>query len=60
MTKETAERPECTQKRMLRWMAGVSLKDRRTSESIRQLFGVEAIETMPKQMRLRWFGPYSN
>ena len=42
--------------RMLRWMAGVRLKERRTSESIRQLFGVEAIEKVARPMRLRWFG----
>ena len=56
MTKETTDRLERTQMRMLRWMAGVSLKERRTSESIRQLFGVEAIEKVARQMRLRWFG----
>ena len=55
MTKETVDRLERTQMRMLRWMTVVSLKERRTSESIRQLFGVEPIEKVARQMRLRWF-----
>ena len=31
---------------MIRWMCGVSLKDRRTSEELRNLFGVEPITTV--------------
>ena len=48
MTKETVDRLERTQMRMLRWMTVVSLKERRTSESIRQLFGVEPIEKVAR------------
>ena len=56
MTKETMYRLECTQMRMLRWMAGISRAERRTNASIREAFGVEAIEKVARQMRLRWYG----
>ena len=31
---------------MIRWMCGVSMKDRRTSEQLRNLVGVEPITTV--------------
>ena len=52
MTKETMYRLECTQMRMLRWMAGISRAERRTNASIREAFWVEAIEKVARQMRL--------
>ena len=40
---------------MIRWMCGVSMKDRRTSEEMRGLVGVEPITTVIKSGRLRWY-----
>ena len=40
---------------MIRWMCGVSMKDRRTSEELRELVGVERITTVIKCGRLRWY-----
>ena len=41
---------------MTRWMCGVSMKDRRTSEELRKLVGVEPITTVIRSGRLRWYG----
>ena len=40
---------------MIRWMCGVSLKDRRTSEELRRLVGVEHITTVIRSGRLRCY-----
>ena len=40
---------------MIRWMGGVSMKDRRTSEELTELVGVEPITTVIKSGRLRWY-----
>ena len=37
-------------------MGGVSMKDRRTCEELRELGGVEPITTVIKSDRLRWYG----
>ena len=41
---------------MIRWMCGVSIKDRRTSEELRKLIGVQPITTVIRSGRLRWYG----
>ena len=41
---------------MIRWMGGISMKDRRTSEELRKLVGVEPITTVIRSGRLRWYG----
>ena len=41
---------------MIRLMYGVSMKDRRTSEELRRMAGVEFITTVIKRGRLRWYG----
>ena len=41
---------------MIRWMCGISLKDRRTNEELRRLVGVEPITTFIRSDRLRWYG----
>ena len=41
---------------MIRWMCGVSMKDRRTSEELRKLVGVQPITTVIRGGRLRWYG----
>jgi len=47
---------ERTEKRILRWILGVSLKDRKRSEDIRQAVGVACITDKIREARLRWFG----
>ena len=41
---------------MIRWMCGISMKDRRTNEELRRLVGVEPITTFIRSGRLRWYG----
>ena len=41
---------------MIRWMCGVSLKDRRTSEELIKLVGVQPITSVIRRGRLRWYG----
>jgi hypothetical protein len=42
--------------RMIRWMYGISLRDRVPSEELRVWVGVEAISDVCMRNRLRWFG----
>ena len=41
---------------MIRWMCGISLKDRMTNEELRRLVGVEPITPFSRSGRLRWYG----
>ena len=41
---------------MIRWMCGVKLNDRKKSEELRELLGLEPVSLMIKKSRLRWFG----
>ena len=41
---------------MIRWMCGISLKDRRTNEELRRLVGVEPITTFIRSAIQRWYG----
>ncbi|XP_038052734.1 uncharacterized protein LOC119725402 [Patiria miniata] len=41
---------------MIRWMCGVSLADRLSSEELRRRVGVEGIGIVLRRHRLRWFG----
>lgn len=47
---------ERTQMRMLRWMAGIQMCERRKNEDIRKAFGLEPISDVIRRSRLRWFG----
>ena len=47
---------EIAEMQMMRWMCGISLKDRRTNEELRRLGGVEPITTVIRSGRLRWYG----
>ena len=42
--------------RMVRWMCGVKLKDRLPSKELRERLGVDDIELVLQQNRLRWYG----
>src|SRR6266516_3897905 len=41
---------------MVRWMSGVTLKERRTSEELRHGLGIEGVDSVVCRGRLRWFG----
>ena len=47
---------EIAEIQMIRWMCGISMKDRRISEELRKLVGVEPITTVITSGRLRWYG----
>ena len=40
---------------MIRWMCGVSMKDRMTSKELRRLLGVEPITTVIRSGSLGWY-----
>ena len=42
------------QKEQIRWMCGISMKDRRTNEELRMLVGIESITTVIRSGRMRW------
>ena len=41
--------------KMIRWRCGISMKDRRTSEELRKLVGLEPITTVIRSGRLGWY-----
>ena len=41
---------------MVKWMCGVKLKDRLPSKELRERLGVDVIELILQQNRLRWYG----
>ena len=47
---------ERAEMQMIRWMCGISLKDRMTNEELRRLVGVEPITTFIRSGILRWYG----
>ena len=64
MTYESVTRPllvdvglkfERAEEQMIGWMGGISMTDRRTSEELRRLVGVEPITTVIRSGRLRWY-----
>jgi hypothetical protein len=56
MKVEHEEKLERTEMRMIRWMCGVSLRDKRTNADLRKRIGVEPIGVVLRRNRLRWFG----
>ena len=44
---------------MVRWMCGVSLKDRKRSEVLYGLLGVQSVAEVVRRGRLRWFGMWN-
>ena len=56
MSKYILDLFESTEMRMLRWMMGVSLKDKMRSEDLRRHAGVENIHKVMRRNRLRWYG----
>ena len=47
---------ERTERMMVRWMCGVSLKDRKRSEDLCNLLGIDCVADVVRRGRLRWFG----
>ena len=47
---------ERAEMQMIRWMCGVSMKDRRASEEWKKLVGVQPITTVIRNGRPRWYG----
>jgi len=45
-----------TEMGMVRWMYGVKLHERKESEELRELLGLEPVSLVIKKSRLRWFG----
>ena len=45
-----------TEMRMLRWIQGVSLREHKRNEEIREAATVQPIATYLMQKRLRWYG----
>ena len=43
-------------RRMLRYMAGVTWRDRLRSEEVAERCGVETLDVLLRRRRLRWFG----
>ena len=49
-------RLERTERMMVRWMCGVSLKDRHLTADLYQSLGIENVAEVVRRSRLRWFG----
>ena len=54
MTAEQSGRLECMGIRIVRWMCGVSLRDRVPSVELREKMGIESVSDAMKQNRIRW------
>ena len=46
---------ERTERMMVRWMCGVSLKDRKRSEDLCNFLGINCVADVVRRGRLRWF-----
>jgi len=53
---EDMRRMERADMRMIRWMCGISLLERKTREQICELVEVEPLDVVMRRRRLRWFG----
>jgi len=56
MKLEDMQRLERTEKMMIRWMCGVTLKDKNSSEELRNKLGIVSVSDIVRRGRLRWFG----
>ena len=45
-----------TEMSMIRWMCGLTLKERKKNTELRELFGWEPVSLVIKKDSLRWFG----
>src|SRR6218665_1263644 len=56
LTRKEEELLERAEMRMLQWILGVSLRDRRRNEDIREVLGVACITDKVREARMRWYG----
>ena len=49
-------RLEVAERRMIRWMAGASLRERHSTKELRGRMGLVDVTSIMRQARLRWFG----
>jgi hypothetical protein len=56
MNLDQQNRLERTEMRMVRWMCGVSLRERKTSNELRKMIGIEPVLDVVMRGRLRWMG----
>src|SRR5437867_2896326 len=49
------QRLKRTENSMVRWMSGVSLKDKISSEELRSGLGIVGVDKVVRRGRLRWF-----
>ena len=56
MKVEDKQRLERAERMMLRHMCGVTLKDRKSCEELRQRLGIDSVSDVLRRNRLRWFG----
>jgi len=50
------ERLDRTEMRMLRWILGLMLRNKKRNDDIRRILGVACITNKVREARLRWFG----
>src|SRR5260221_13406436 len=56
MKVEDMQRLERAKRMMVRWMCGVTLKDRKTNEELLGRLGIECVFDVVRHGSLRWFG----
>src|SRR3989441_11603408 len=56
MKVDDMQRLERTENSMVRWISGVSLKDKRSSEELRSGLDIVGVDRVVRRGRLRWFG----
>ena len=53
---EQEAKVERAEMRMVRWMCGVSLREKKTNAELRESMGIEKISDVMRCSRLRWMG----
>ena len=56
MNAELEAKLERVEMRMVRWMCGVSLREKKTNAELRESMGIEKISDVMRRSRLRWMG----
>ena len=56
MKAENLRSLEGAERMVVRWMCAVSLKDRKRSEDLYSLLGIQNVAKVVRRGRLRWFG----
>ena len=53
MKVDDMQRQERTERMMVRWMCGVTLKNKKSSEELREYLGIESVTDVVRRGRLR-------